>query len=92
MVDLIGDIGGFKVKARELVTKGIIDDDEHDILLTLIDAGSASQHRSFNPTEDIVKHMMDILEKILYKICIEPQEKQALKEKAEALRKETPKR
>ena len=36
--------------------------------------------------------MMDILEKILFKVCIEPKEKQALKEKVESLRKKTPKR
>jgi len=49
-------------------------------------------HRSFNPSVDLVQHMMDILEKILFKVCIEPKEKQALKEKAKALREKTPKR
>lgn len=92
ITDQIGDIGGFEEKVKELVNKGIIDADERDILLTLIDAGSASMHRSFNPSEDLIKDMMDILEKILFKVCIEPKEKQALKEKAKALREKTPKR
>ena len=92
IIDRIGDIGGFEEKVKELVSKGIIDGDEHDFLLVLIDAGSASIHRNFNPDEDSIKHMMDILEKILFKVCIEPKEKQALKEKVEALRKKTPKR
>ena len=92
IIDQIGDIGGFEEKVKELVSKGIIGGDERDILLPLIDAGSASMHRSFNPSEDLIKHMMDILEKILFKVCIEPKEKQALKEKAKALREKTPKR
>lgn len=92
IIDQIGDIGGFEEKVKKLVSKGIIDDDERDILLPLIDAASASIHRSFNPSEDLIKHMMDILEKILFKVYIEPKEKQALKEKAKALREKTPKR
>ena len=92
MIDQIGDIGRFEEKVKELVSKGIIDGDEQEFLLVLIDAGSASIHRNFNPDEDSIKHMMDILEKILFKVCIEPKEKQALKEKVEALRKKTPKR
>jgi hypothetical protein len=92
IVDQIGDIGTFQEKVEGLVTKAIIDSDEREFLLALIDAGSASVHRSFNPSKDLVNHMMDILEKILFKVCIEPKEKQKLKEKAEALRRETPKR
>ena len=92
IIDQIGDIGGFEEKVKELVSKGIIDADERDILLPLIDAGSASMHRSFNPSQDLIKHMMDILEKIIFKVCIEPKEKQDLKEKAKALREKIPKR
>jgi len=92
IIEQIGDIGGFEEKVKELVSKGIIDGDEQEFLLVLIDAGSASIHRNFNPDENSIKHMMDILEKILFKVCIEPEEKQALKEKVEALRKKTPKR
>jgi hypothetical protein len=92
IVDQIGDIGPFEQKVDGLVAKAIIDNDERDILLALINAGNASMHRSFNPSEDLINHMMDILEKILFKVCIEPKEKKELKEKAEALRRETPKR
>jgi len=92
IIDKIGDIGGFEEKVKELISKGIIDGNERDILLALIDAGSASMHRSFDPSEDLINHMMNILEKILFKICIEPEEKKALEEKAKALREKTPKR
>lgn len=92
IIDQIDDIGSFKEKIKELVSKGLIDSDEQKFLLVLIDARSASIHRNFNPDKDLIKHMMDILEKILFKVCIEPKEKQALKEKVESLRKKTPKR
>jgi len=92
IIEQIGDVGGFEEKVKELISKGIIDSVEQDFLLVLIDAGSASIHRNFKPDEDSIKHMMDILEKILFKVCIEPEEKKALKEKVEALRKKTPKR
>jgi hypothetical protein len=92
IIDQIGDVGTFKDKVEGLVNKGVIDNDEKDILLALIDAGSASMHRSFKPDRDLVEHMMDILDKILFKICIEPKEKEDLRKKAEALRKKTPKR
>jgi len=92
ITDQIGDIGGFEGKVKELVSKKLIDSDEQDILLALIDAGSASMHRSFYPSKDLINHMIDILEKIVFKICIEPKEKQVLKKKAQALRKKTPKR
>lgn len=90
IVDQIGDIGTFQEKVQQLTEIGIIDEDEKDILIALIDAGSASAHRSYNPSVEAIGHMMDILEKMLFKICVEPKEKQALKEKADALRKETP--
>lgn len=92
ITEQIGDIGGFEEKVKELVNRRLIDNDEKDILLALIDAGSASMHRSFYPSKDLINHMIDILEKIVFKFCIEPEEKQALKKKAQALRKKTPKR
>jgi hypothetical protein len=92
IVDQIGDVGNFRQKVDTLVAKAIIDSDERESLLALIDAGSASMHRSFNPSKDLINHMMDILEKILFKVCIEPKEKKELKTKAEALRRETPRR
>ena len=92
IVDQIGDAGTFNEKVEGLVKKAVIDQDEKEILLALIDAGSASMHRSFNPSRDLVENMMDILDKILFKVCIEPKEKEELRKKAEALRKKTPKR
>jgi hypothetical protein len=92
MIDQVGDVGTFQEKVNALVAKAIIDGGEREMLLALIDAGSASMHRNFNPSREAINRMMDILEKILFKVCIEPKEQRELRAKAEALRRETPKR
>jgi hypothetical protein len=65
---------------------------EKDMLLLVIDAGSASARRSFRPEDKVVNHMMDILEGIFYKLVVAPGRKQDLIAKAKALREITPKR
>jgi len=92
IVEKIGDIGLFNQKVQKLVSKRIIDDDEKEMLLAVIDAGSASAHRSYRPELSAIEHMMDILETIFYKLLIEPDKKEELKAKAKELRKLTPKR
>ena len=92
IVEKIGDTGCFDQKVQKLVRENIIDEDEKEMLLAVIDAGSASAHRSYSPELSAIKHMMDILETIFYKLLIEPKKKEELKAKAKELRKLTPKR
>lgn len=88
----IGNVGTFKGKIKKLVEEQIIDCDESEMLLAVIDAGSASSHRNFRPDDDTINHMMDILETVFYKLLVEPVRKEELKEKAKELRKVTPSR
>jgi len=92
MVDKIGDKGRFDEKLDKLVEDKIVDADEKAMLEAVIDAGSASAHRSYRPDEESIGHMMDILETIFFKLMIEPDQKKALKEKAQGLLQSTPKR
>jgi hypothetical protein len=92
IVEKIGDAGNFKDKVKQLVARKIIDDKEKVMLLAVIDAGSASAHRSYKPDPTMINHMMDILEAIFYKLLIEPEEKKVLEKKARDLLKSTPKR
>lgn len=92
IVEKIGDVGGFKAKVTELMDRGTIDEDEKEMLLAVIDAGSASAHRNFRPSDDLLKSMMDILEEVLFKLLVAPSRKRKLKEKAKAIKKATPKR
>jgi len=92
IVDQIGDIGRFDEKLDKLVEDKIVDVDEKAMLEAVIDAGSASAHRSFRPDEESIGHMMNILETIFYKLIIEPDQKKQLKDKANELKQATPKR
>jgi len=92
IVEKIGDTGGFHQKVQKLVKENIIDEDEKEMLLAVIDAGSASAHRNYRPELSAIEHMMDILETIFFKLLIEPKKKEELKDKAKKLRKLTPKR
>lgn len=92
IVKKIGDSGDFETKVKKLVSDKIIDKTESGILLTAIDAGSASVHRNYRPDIKAINHMMDILEAIFYKLVVEPEKKKELGKKADELRKSTPKR
>jgi len=92
IVEQIGDVGTFKDKIAKLVQSKVIDDVEGKMLLAVLDAGSASAHRSYKPEPKTVNHMMDILEAIFHKLLIEPSKKKELEQKAEELRRATPKR
>ena len=92
IVDKVGDVGSFENKVNTLEEKGIIDSEEKEMLLAVIDAGSASAHRGLNPTKEIITQMTDIMEKVLYRIYIEPKERASLLKKADSIRKQTPPR
>lgn len=92
IVEKIGDAGSFPAKLKKLVTNDIIDKTEIRILLPVIDAGSASAHRSYRPDIKSINDMMDILEAIFYKLVVEPEKKKELGRKADGLRKSTPRR
>ena len=61
------------------------------MLLALIDAGSASAHRSYKPDTETIHHMMDILEAIFHSLLVEPDKRKELERKAAELRRTTPK-
>lgn len=92
IVQKIGDIGSFKDKIERLLSEGMIDSTERDMLLAVIDAGSAAAHRNYRPDDEKINHMMDILEEIFYKMIVDPERKQDLAAKAKTLRETTPSR
>lgn len=92
IVEKIGDAGSFNAKLEKLVTNGIINKTEMEILSSVIDTGSASAHRSYRPGIKLINNMMDILEAIFYKLVVEPEKRKELGRKADELRKSTPKR
>lgn len=91
IVEKIGDAGSFEHKISTLVERNIIDSGQGEMLLALIDAGSASAHRSYKPDTETIHHMMDILEAIFHSLLVEPDKRKELERKAAELRRTTPK-
>ena len=90
--DKISDVGNFQRKVEELVSRDIIKSKEKDLLISVIEAGSASAHRGYKPDESDMNDIMDITEQILFRICIEPQREEELKQKAQKIKASTPKK
>ena len=90
IVETIGDIGSFQAKVKALSSEGMIDPGQKEMLLAVLDAGSASAHRNFRPNKKAMTQMMDILEGLLHKMMVAPGETRKLSAKAKALREKTP--
>lgn len=57
----------FEEKLQKLVTDGFIGSTERDALAVMTDAGSASAHRGWRPTEEQLETMLQILEAFLHR-------------------------
>ncbi|MBC8270201.1 MAG: DUF4145 domain-containing protein [Rhodospirillaceae bacterium] len=84
---LLGADGGdnFAQKLKTLKTKDLISDQEKRALEVLTDAGSASAHRSWRPTEAQLLTMLDGIESLLYRMFV-------LDDALESMKSEVPKR
>ncbi|QBZ83126.1 hypothetical protein GHNINEIG_01167 [Hydrogenovibrio crunogenus] len=71
MQEKVGDIGGFKKKLLELKKLHLINSTQVDLLDAAIDAGSATAHRGYNPSEEVMHSVMDIVEHLLKSISLE---------------------
>lgn len=60
----VDDKGNFKEGIKELLNKKIITVDQKYIIEIAIDAGNASAHRSFNPDEETLECILDIIENL----------------------------
>jgi uncharacterized protein YutE (UPF0331/DUF86 family) len=90
--DKIGDYGTYKQKIDLLIANNIVTKEDREIIDAVIDAGSASAHRGFQPDKELINHMVEITEQIIYRICIEPIDRSSLIRKAKALKLRIPKR
>jgi hypothetical protein len=62
----IGDIGGFETKIGELQKIGILNDSTKLILSRAVEAGNASVHRGWQPTQKESHLALDIVEHFLH--------------------------
>jgi hypothetical protein len=82
----------FQEKLNELVKLGHIGMVDKDHLDALIDAGSASAHRGWQPTTEDLNTMMEVLENFLHVSFVAPKKQKHLQDKISKMRKTVPQR
>jgi hypothetical protein len=66
MTKILGaDLGNFSAKLDEMVNRNHITSRQRENLETVIDAGSASTHRSFKPPQELLDEMLAVMENII---------------------------
>lgn len=63
--DRLTDIGGFEVKLKEAVKRGMLTADDAKYLGAAVDAGSAAAHRAYNPKRQPLLYALDIVEHLV---------------------------
>ena len=62
MVKAVGDAGSFPKALDQMVNKQLLAKPDRDVLYAAIDAGSASAHRGYLPTPEVMEHVVTIVE------------------------------
>jgi hypothetical protein len=62
---LEADVGSFNDKLDRMVEREYLTPQQRDNLEIVIDAGSASQHRGFKPSQDLLDEMLAVMESII---------------------------
>lgn len=83
--DKVGDIGCFKKKLDALTAGEFLSSYQTEVIDAAFDAGSASMHRAFCPSVDVLTNLLDIVEHLLQGTYVLPGV-------AANLKKATPKR
>jgi hypothetical protein len=65
LVEKIGDTGSFASKLTSLEKQGLISSAQKKLLAAAIEAGNASSHRGYSPSEETIHSITDILEYLL---------------------------
>ena len=82
----------FKKKLVELVSSGLIGAVDKNQLEVLVEAGSASAHRGWQPTAEDLMTLMDVLEHFIHEAFIIPKKKRRLQDKVTKMKKTVPPR
>jgi len=85
MIDSVGDQGSFEGNLTKFTKQGFISDKQRTILDAVLEAGHATIHRSYQPSDEDLQTCVDIAESVLQNVYVHP-------EKAAELTKRVPKR
>ncbi|WP_164512719.1 DUF4145 domain-containing protein [Caulobacter vibrioides] len=79
MVNHVGDQGSFHSNLAAFVSAGHLPAGLREAFEIILDAGSASAHRAFEPDNDVFSHIMDALENMLWQIYVLPEKASSIK-------------
>ncbi len=78
MIQKVNDNGTFANNLNEFEKNGYISAGQKEILETVLEAGHATMHRSYSPSEEELITCMDITENVIATIFIHPREAKKL--------------
>ncbi|MBV9036295.1 MAG: DUF4145 domain-containing protein [Acidobacteriaceae bacterium] len=70
MTLLVGDVGGFDEKLKEMVKQNVISATEKTLLEAVTDAGNAAAHRGYSPKSQHLHTIMDTIENLLHRMFV----------------------
>lgn len=82
----------FAKKLDKLVDLGHIGVVDRERLAALVDAGSASAHRGWKPSQEDISIMADVLEHFIHAAIVAPEDRKLLDQRAASIRKKVPAR
>ena len=91
MIDKVGDMGSFKNHLDAFENQGFVSHSQRTILEPVLEAGHATMHRSFKPTQTDIANLMDITENIIESIYINEERASRLAKRVPARSAKPPK-
>jgi hypothetical protein len=92
LTSLVGDIGGFDKKLDRAIETGKIESKYRAPIMAVIESGHASAHRGHVHTSESFGDLLSLLEQLLFRIHIAPEQEAALQAQASRLKAGTPPR
>jgi len=81
MIEKVGDNGSFRNNLNNLEAAGFISKKQAEALGSIIEAGNATTHRGFEPSEEDLTTLLDIAESLYETVYIHPQQADSLKKR-----------
>jgi hypothetical protein len=70
LVETVGDVGTFSEKLSAFMGKGYISEKQRKLIDSIIDAGSASAHRGYDPSAEDLNTLLDVTENLIETIYV----------------------
>jgi Domain of unknown function (DUF4145) len=70
MIERIGDVRGFEAKLEKFVTNGFVTSQHADSIRKVLDAGSASMHRTYFPNADDLQTCAEVVKHLLHELYV----------------------